>query len=110
MFSSLHPSLYYLPSVLSSIFLKIVFSSQAISILSSTQPKNLLQNGPLIFFTDLRCFFQKLPENHPCHPDPIFPSTCHHPSSITSRHTHSNTQLKGKAMQFHAVHYGAPPH
>jgi hypothetical protein len=28
----------------------------------------------------------------------------------TSRHTHSNAQLKGKAMQFHAAHYGVPPH
>jgi hypothetical protein len=26
------------------------------------------------------------------------------------RHTHSNAQLKGKAMQFHAAHYGSPPH
>jgi hypothetical protein len=28
----------------------------------------------------------------------------------TSRHTHSNAQLKGRAMQIHAVHYGASPH
>jgi hypothetical protein len=27
----------------------------------------------------------------------------------TSRHTHSNAQLKGRAMQIHAVHYEAPP-
>jgi hypothetical protein len=26
------------------------------------------------------------------------------------RHTHSNAQLKGRAMQFHAAHYGSPPH
>jgi hypothetical protein len=28
----------------------------------------------------------------------------------TSRHTHSDAQLKGRAMQIHAVHYGAPSH
>jgi hypothetical protein len=27
----------------------------------------------------------------------------------TSRHTHSNAQLKGRAMQIHAIHYEAPP-
>ncbi len=96
------PSSKLSPLYISSPKLPDLFSSYLPSIFYTAQ--NLLpKRSSDLFFSDLRCFFQKLPQNLPCHPDPIHLSpTCHLPSSIQAAipiPMHSSKEEPCKSMQ-----------